>query len=288
MSSIRLPLVSGGTSIISGLCLPKVTTEFPLYPLQIVEKDIRKECNKLGGPRLVKQLPNLPKFVGGETDILLGIKYAKYFPELIYKLECGLAIFESVFQSPGGTRGVVSGPHSEFSKVENSNDGLYVKKYSYFQTPVQAYRELHTIGNDVPLLGLKYDGMYSGLDGNEMDSNEWNVKMYATKHPPKCIKQFDRIEAAGTAISYRCVDCRDCPNCKKGESFESISIQEEVEQHLIERNIWVDITRGITTAKLPFVTEPDSRLLPNEFEALKVYRGQVKKLTSVSLKTKLQ
>ena len=37
--------------------------------------------------------------------------------------------------------------------------------------------------------------------------------------------------------------------------------------------------RGITTAKLPFVTEPDVRLVPNENEALKVYRSQVRKLS---------
>ena len=33
------------------------------------------------------------------------------------------------------------------------------------------------------------------------------------------------------------------------------------------------------TAKLPFVTEPDVRLVPNENEALKVYCSQVKKLS---------
>ena len=40
------------------------------------------------------------------------------------------------------------------------------------------------------------------------------------------------------------------------------------------------MSRGITTAKLPFVTDLESRLKPNENEALKVFRGQVKKLNA--------
>ena len=48
------------------------------------------------------------------------------------------------------------------------------------------------------------------------------------------MKQFDKIEEAGTAITYRCVDSRACSICKKGVRFEALSIQEEVEQNLIE------------------------------------------------------
>ena len=37
--------------------------------------------------------------------------------------------------------------------------------------------------------------------------------------------------------------------------------------------------KGITTASLPFVVaDPDSLIAPNQFDALKVYRSQVKKL----------
>ena len=76
----------------------------------------------------------------------------------------------------------------------------------------------------------------------------------------------------------RCVDCRNCPECKKGGKIESISIQEEVEQHLINRSVDVDIRKVITRAKLPFIFNPSSKLLRNENVAWKVYQGQVKKL----------
>ena len=70
-------------------------------------------------------------------------------------------------------------------------------------------------------------------------------------------------------MSHSCVDCRSCKNSLR---FDALSIQEEIEQGFSERSIHV--IRGITTAKLPFVTDADVRLLPNEKEALKVYRGR--------------
>ena len=53
-----------------------------------------------------------------------------------------------------------------------------------------------------------------------------------------------------------------------------------LEEVLIELSIQVDVSRSITTAKLPSVTEPDMRIMHNEREALKLYRGHVKKLNS--------
>ena len=67
---------------------------------------------------------------------------------------------------------------------------------------------------------------------------------FVSKRSPKCVKQFDKIEKAGTEVSYRCIDCRSCPKCKNGASFDAISIQEEIEQGLIERSIHVDISQA--------------------------------------------
>ena len=41
----------------------------------------------------------------------------------------------------------------------------------------------------------------------------------------------------------------------------------------------VNIDRGITTVKLPFIVTPDTCLVTNENIALKVYRAQLKKLS---------
>ena len=86
------------------------------------------------------------------------------------------------------------------------------------------------------------------------------------------------METAGTEITYRCKDCRDCPECKKSDRFESISIQEEIEQTVIERSVNVDISIGRTIAKLPFLSNPVYKLRPNTGMAFKVYQSQVRKL----------
>ena len=83
-------------------------------------------------------------------------------------------------------------------------------------------------------------------------------EVYLKRRPPKCIKVFDEIENAGTEISYRCVDCRNCPECKKCPRLDSLSIQEEVEQKIIDCSVEVEIEQGITSTALPFVvSNPD-------------------------------
>ena len=86
-----------------------LTTEFPIYILKYIGKDILGACKtkKYG---LVECLPKLPKEVG--------IKYVNYFPKLIFQCETGFGIFASVFKSLDGSRGVVDSPHKELSKIE--------------------------------------------------------------------------------------------------------------------------------------------------------------------------
>ena len=100
----------------------------------------------------------------------------------------------------------------------------------------------------------------------------------------KLERKFEEIENAGTDVSYCCVQCRDCSNCKLSEQIEHISIQEEMEQGIIERSVKVDISKCETIAKLPFVKKILWRLVficrlsPNDYIAMKIYMSQVKKL----------
>ena len=102
---------------------------------------------------------------------------------------------------------------------------------------------------------------------------------FAAKRAPKCVKSFDGIERAGSEVTYRCPECRNCDKCKNGPRVENISFQEEIEQDLIERSVTGNIDRGITTAKFPFSAPLDTCLVTNENIALKVYRAQLKKLS---------
>ena len=91
-------------------------------------------------------------------------------------------------------------------------------------------------------------------------------------------KKFTECENAGTDVSYRCVKCRECPDCKISEQVEEISIREEVEQSIIDKSVKVDLVNCETSADLPFIKDPRNRLSSNEDIALKVYRYQTKAL----------
>ena len=116
--------------------------------------------------------------------------------------------------------------------------------------------------------GVVLHGWCSGFDKSSMCS--------VMRKAPKCIKQFDEMENAGTDVTYRCIDCRSCMKCKNGLRFDALSIQDEIEQGFIERSMHIDVIWGITTAKLPFIMDGDVRLIP-----LKVYRGQVRKRSAI-------
>ena len=92
------------------------------------------------------------------------------------------------------------------------------------------------------------------------------------------VKRFKECEDAATDVSYRCVKCRDCPDCKVSEQIEEISIREEVEQSLIDKSVEVDLENCETRADLPFVKDPRGRLTSNEEIAMKVYRHQTREL----------
>ena len=98
------------------------------------------------------------------------------------------------------------------------------------------------------------------------------------KRAPKNYKKCVEIESLGTEISYRCVKCRGCSDCVKSKDTECISIQEEVEQALIDKSVTVSLDKNYTSALLPFLSNPTYRLVSNDEIALKIYQNQVKNL----------
>ena len=274
---ITLPLSDGSEATMSGLCLDRVTGKFPEFSLKLAENDIKGHCKKSGNdPKL---LPRLPVTVGGETDIMIGIKYLKYFPKQILQLPSGLTIYKSLFKNKNGTEGVVGGPHQSFTNDWEKSGQL---AYSYEVMPeVTQYRRIHQASVEVPLLG--WGNRFEDPDHEYADVSpaHGNLGVLTNLRPPKVSQIFDKLEVAGTEITYRCKDCRACPECKKSDHFESISIQEEIEQTVIEKSVTVDTINGQTTAKLPFMFNPVHRLRPNMHMALKVYQSQVRKLTKI-------
>ena len=91
---ITLPVTDGKTALLCGLVLDQVPCTFQTYKFEgKVKHDINKFHKKCGMSRV---LPGLSNKVGGETDILIGFKYLKYFPREVMHLPSGLTDYESV------------------------------------------------------------------------------------------------------------------------------------------------------------------------------------------------
>ena len=76
--------------------------EFPKYPLKgQVEADVR--CGYILNGKDPKYLPKLPSFVGDHTDFMIGLTYLQYYPEKVFQLPSGLAIYKLWFKNADGT-----------------------------------------------------------------------------------------------------------------------------------------------------------------------------------------
>ena len=278
---IILPLHNGKEAKMSGICLDKITGTFDPVSLKAAENDLRENYD--GNP---EDLPSLYEFVGGDTDIMIGIKNNKYFPMELFRMESGLAIYESQFKSIDGSRGVVAGPHKSFNRSDGSVNHVYLTQAALI------YCQMHQLGLEIGLLDSKM-----GMDSNITLDDEENGLDYLVNDPiiesgastffneyyiatPSCLQKFEMVENAGTEASYRCTRCRGCEDCKKSSQVESVSIQEELEQSIIEKSVTVNPDTNTSEAYLPFLCDPTKKLVDNYGRAKKFYEGQVKILNS--------
>ena len=110
-----------------GVCLDQITESFPQYPLDQIEKDIKQEFSATNAD--VGRLPKLASSVGGDTDFMFGMKFARYFPVEIFKMISGLTIYRSVFKNADGGYGVCGGPHSTITQIEQQYQGHTLKHF---------------------------------------------------------------------------------------------------------------------------------------------------------------
>jgi len=176
MYSIKIPMHSGQSASLSGTCLQTIATTFAQYPLDEAYKDICQSFQSTGGNQM---LPKPSLSVGGDIHFMIGVKYLRYHPKLIYQLPSGLAIYESVFNNADGGTGVIGGPHPIFTKINqhffNQSEVLEFcsSQYKLFKT------------------GIKVDPGITMLS-----------------FPSNLQKRFEAVEMAGSEITYRCNNCR--------------------------------------------------------------------------------
>ena len=89
--NVRIPTYNGQAASLSGICMEEITQTFPEYPLCEVLKDIKRHHSALGNQT---SLPEVSTCVGGDVHLMIGIKYLRYHPRLVYQLPSGLAIYE--------------------------------------------------------------------------------------------------------------------------------------------------------------------------------------------------
>ena len=244
--NVKLPMYNGRDASLTGICIKSITSTFPTYPLTEVMTDIQNSFNSSGHAEVA--LPKPSSSVGGEIHLMLGVKYLRYHPRLIYQLPSGLGIYESVFVNADGGRGVIGGPHHIFTTIHNSF--FNASEASNF------FSHQHKLFSD----GLQIDP---------------EVKMLTFQTHQK---RFEASEMAGSEITYRCTKCRSCKACKNSDHQLDVSIKEEAEQEIIDQSIKIDLDSRSITATLPFIKDPKTNLAPNKDIAVKIYNQQLKRL----------
>ena len=298
----RMDLVEPNTqATITSLRMPHTTSKFPLWKISEAWEDIQRDYHSMDPKH--KPLPPAPSKIGGEeVDLMLGIRYKKYFPELICILPCGLGIHKSKFSAPNGELTILGGPHPAWRHATDIVDYLGVSSFftaelRAFQTVSQnlhhLYHPVEHLPDELPLDVLDEDLLLPDaefLDECEAlhcekhgDLDDWIIPpSWNIEHSVYGLRQdsvrFDEAEHFGSEVSYRCIRCRNCNNCRQGKTLEAVSLKEEQEQYLIDQSVSFDPVNGHLSAKLPFIADPSVHLKPNRFTAEKILDSQVRQL----------
>ncbi len=253
---------------ISGIQMDHVTTQFPVWELTEAYNDIVKAYG-----RTVK-LPTVPKSVGGsEVDLLLGSKYNYLFPTVIAALPSGLCLYESRFAGVGGHRGVLGGPHEAWRLAAHAAN--FMGSAAFLTCELRAYQSQKL-------------SLWSSLDWSvDMSTKNMDVvedmaglteTQHSINHAKMMERQYFELEGVGTEAPYRCINCRGCPTCKKGNQLEHQSLKEEREDEIISQSVKFTPDAKTVVGSLPFICDPDVELGENHHVALAILKSQMKQL----------
>ena len=246
-----LPLANGSYQTVRGLTLKKVTRDMPMLNLVPAFEQIKSEC---ASNRRVQNL-KVPSAVGGQIQMILGIKYQNIYPEIIHSFPSGLTVFESKFRpSEPGTLACIGGPLSCIESLCGTFGASSTMSY---------------MANLTMNLGdhLKLD-LFPNTYNDEKDPvalcSSCGVYLVQSE-----LDRFMRLQDIGLDTSFKCPSCRDCKACQKGPGKELLSMKEEFQQQVIEKSVTIDEGRGKAVARLAFLTDPAENLQDNEYIAIK-------------------
>ena len=272
--------------VLQGLHMPTVTTYMPEFQLVDAYKELQAAYLEAMGVDVAVTVPNS---VGGKgVDVMIGIQYLYFFPHLLFTLPSGLSIYETKIKTLSGHRGVLGGPHSSWSHASTNT----MSPRAFMSAELRAYqvqaRVLHA-----PVMALVHEDDEDDTDRdliNEAnlplepccDIDEW---VDTAGRPWQCFMvndqpvQFEDGESMGAEVTYRCLRCRVCSDCLRGEFFEKQSLQEETEQAMLEAAVWFDSESRNLKCRLPFTKDPEIMLADNKQVATTIFESQMRTFT---------
>ena len=267
---------------IEGLQMDSVSTRFPQWPLNKVWGELNQVYQQTNP---AAKLPTTEPDIGGQAvDIMIGIQYNCYYPKIVLTLPSGLCIMKSVIKGYGGHDGILAGPHEVWESVMSRSHMMGPAAYLTAEFKAYRYQRDCLFSNngvihesDVVLNHQhKICPHYFNSTNPMLDDDEEFVQHVFAAGPSKMMKEYQMIDQIGTEMGYRCVKCRVCSECKKGDRIEKESLVEEREQHIIEESVSYDSEKKKLIAYLPFTENPETSLVDNMYVAEKVLGTQVK------------
>ena len=302
-------------ALLTALRMDVVTDVFPLWPLQEAFDHLQagySHDHPEGEP-----LPLVDKEAGGQSvDLMIGIKYNRYFPKLMYMLPCGLGIYKAQLKTATGRQGVLGGPHASWRNA--AKQSMFLNPQAYLTSECRAYQaHCRALDHRIrPISGILFDeddpleddpevlfaeaaisvphaadmsnlaaksGCHRVHCSKHQASADWRIPSTWDTDPEVYTAMQDELkywetEDAGTVVDYRCVSCRNCEKCKDGDLNEMTSLRQEVEQSLIESNVFHNPANNTLEAGLPFMEDPVEHLKPNRHIAERVFESQMKRI----------
>ena len=268
---------------LQGLHMPTVTTYMPEFNLIEAYLELQNAYLEAAGEG---SLPTVPESIGGKgVDVMIGIQYLYFFPTLLFTLPSGLSIYETKIKTLSGHKGILGGPHSSWSHASTNT----LSPQAFMSAELRAYRAQVKVLHS-PVMTTAHCNDFDDENGdliNEFeltlqeccDIDEWvdtaglPWRCHVSSNVPT---SFNDAESIGSEVTYRCLRCRACMDCLRGEFFEKQSLQEEAEQAMLEAAVRFDEKTSRLRCKLPFIKDPQALLVDNRTVAETIFTSQMK------------
>ena len=147
-----IPLADGTQQCVRGLTMKRVTGDMPKLNLVPAFEAIKAKCKKSSKIQNLK----VPRIVGGEVKMIIGIKYQNIFPVPIHTLPNGLTVFESKLKPTApGVLACIGGPVEALEHLCGITDTQ--STMTYMASLVQNIKDFKPRVDFFPSMGYKQD-----------------------------------------------------------------------------------------------------------------------------------